>query len=92
MAKLKIRDLPDLSDLAQPGTEIPLRVTPKAARTGLMRDGASLRASVTAPPENGKANAAARALLAAAMGVAPSRLTLKRGATSRDKLFLYFPD
>lgn len=89
MAKPKIRDLPDLSHLARPGAEIALRVTPKAARTGLIRDGDILRASVTAPPENGKANAATRSLLAAAMGVAPSRLILKRGATSRYKLFVY---
>lgn len=92
MAKPKVRDLPDLSDLARPGCEISLRVTPKAARTGLTRDGHALRASVTAPPENGKANAAVRALLAAAMGVAPSRLTLKRGATSRNKVYVYSGD
>jgi len=89
MAKPKIRNLPDLSALARPGTEIALRVTPKAARTSLTLDGDILRATVTAPPENGKANAATRALLAAAMGVAPSRLTLKRGATSRNKMFVY---
>ncbi len=92
MAKPKIRDLPDLRHLARAGGEIALRVTPKAARTSLIRNGDILRASVTAPPENGKANAATRALLAAAMGVAPSRLTLKRGATSRNKLFAYDPD
>jgi len=92
MAKPKIRDLPDLSDLALPGTEIPLRVTPKAARTSLTLDGDTIRAGVTAAPENGKATAAARALLAASMGVAPSHLRLKRGATSRNKLFVYSPD
>jgi len=92
MAKPKPRTLPDLSDLARPGTEIPLRVTPKAARASLSRDGTSIRASVTTAPEKGKATAAARALLAAAMGVAPTHLTLKRGATSRNKLFVYSPD
>ena len=91
MAKPKIRNLPDLSDLALPGTEIALRVTPKAARTALSRDGTSIRAHVTAAPENGKANDATRALLAKAMGVAPSHLTLKRGTASRDKLFVYDP-
>lgn len=89
MAKPKIRDLPDLSDLAQPGAEIALRVTPKASRLGLTRDGDSLRATVTVAPENGKANAAVQALLAAAMGVAPSRLELKRGQTARDKVFVF---
>ena len=92
MAKPKIRDLPDLSTLARAGREIALRVTPKAACTSLTLGGDTLRATVTAPPENGKANAATRSLLAAAMGVAPSRLTLKRGATSRDKVFVYDPD
>ncbi|TDE36686.1 DUF167 domain-containing protein [Antarcticimicrobium sediminis] len=89
MAKPKIRDLPDLSDLAQPGTEIALRVTPKASRLSLTRDGDGLRATVTVVPENGKANAAVQALLAAAMGVAPSRLELRRGQTARDKVFVY---
>jgi hypothetical protein len=92
MAKPKRRDLPDLSDLAQPGAEITVRVTPKAARTGLIRDGDTLRATVIVPPENGKANEATRTLIAIAMGVAPSRLTLKRGATSRNKVFIYSPD
>jgi len=87
--KPKIRDLPDLSDLAQPGVEIALRVTPKAARTSLTRDGDALRATVTVVPEDGKANAAVQALLAAAMGVAPSRLELRRGQTARDKVFVF---
>lgn len=89
MAKPKRRDLPDLSDLARPGARIEIRVTPKAARTSLTRKGNDVRARVTVVPENGKANAAVRALLAAAMGVAPSRLTLVRGETSRNKTFAY---
>jgi uncharacterized protein YggU (UPF0235/DUF167 family) len=89
MAKPKLKNMPDLSHLAQPGREIAVRVTPKAARASLTRDRDTLRATVTAPPENGKANAATRALLAAAMGIAPSYLTLKRGHSSRNKLFVY---
>lgn len=89
MAKPKLRDLPDLSDLAQPGARIEVRVTPKAARTSLTLDGTTLRASVTVVPENGRANVAVQALLAAAMGVAPSHLTLVRGQTSRNKTFVY---
>lgn len=89
MAKPKIRDLPDLGHLAVHGAEISVRVTPKAARTALTQTNGTLRATVTVVPENGKANAAVRALLARAMGVAPSRLTLVRGQTSRDKVFCY---
>ncbi len=89
MAKPRAGTLPDLADLAVPGTEITLRVTPKAARNSLVQTREGLKAAVTAAPENGKANAAARALLARAMKVAPTRLELKRGATSRQKTFVY---
>lgn len=89
MARPKLRDFPDLSDLARPGQQITVRVTPKAASARLTRSGDDLRAAVTAAPENGKANAAVQALLAKAMGVAPSELTLVRGQTSRIKVFAY---
>jgi uncharacterized protein YggU (UPF0235/DUF167 family) len=46
-----------------------------------------IRIGVTETPENGKATEAARAALAKALGVAKTRLTLVRGATSRDKVF-----
>ncbi|MEX0366767.1 MAG: DUF167 domain-containing protein [Ruegeria sp.] len=91
MARPKIKNLPDLSHLAEPGREICVRVTPKAARDSMTAGEGGLRITVTAPPEDGKANAATRALLAAAMGVAPSHLTLKRGQTARDKTFVYDP-
>lgn len=88
MARSKLRDLPDLSDLARPGARIAVRVSPRAARESVARHGDVLRVSVTAPPADGKANAAVQALLAAALGVAPSRLALLRGHSARDKLFL----
>ncbi len=89
MARPKPKDLPDLSDLAQPGQCVTVWVTPKAASTRLTRTGEDLRAAVTAAPENGKANAAVQRLLAKAMRVAVSDLTLVRGQTSRTKLFAY---
>lgn len=88
MGKPKKKDLPDLGNLAQPGAEIAVHVTPRAARNGIVVGAAGLRLQVTAPPEDGKANEAVRRLLALALGVAPSRLELKRGATSREKLFV----
>ena len=87
MGRPKKRDLPDLSHLARPGAEIAVRVTPKASRTALQEADDGLRAYVTVVPEGGKANAAVQALLAAALGVAPSELSLVRGQTARDKLF-----
>ncbi len=77
----------DLSHLAQPGTEIAVRVTPRAARNAVTLDGETIRVTVTVVPEDGKANAAVIKLLAKALGVAKSRLVLVRGASSRDKLF-----
>ncbi|WP_170400546.1 DUF167 domain-containing protein [Ruegeria arenilitoris] len=91
MAKPKLRDVPDLSVHATPGAAIPVRVTPKAAKDSIALDKGTIRITVTAPPENGKANDAVRRILAAAMGVAPSELTLKQGQTARDKLFAYAP-
>ncbi|MEA2224532.1 MAG: uncharacterized protein QOH83_2908 [Solirubrobacteraceae bacterium] len=50
-----------------------------------MRDGV-LIARVTAPPVDGKANAALCKLIARRAGVAPSRVTIVRGETARQKL------
>lgn len=79
---------PDLSDRALPGARIAVRVTPRGGRDAVTLDEAGvIHVRVTTAPEDGKANAAVRKLLARALGVAPSRLTLTGGATSRDKVF-----
>ncbi|MCC5969679.1 MAG: DUF167 domain-containing protein [Pararhodobacter sp.] len=80
------KGLPDLSALAVPGARIAVRATPRARRNAL-EPGNPIRIHVTDPPEDGRANAAVRAILARALGVAPTRLTLLRGAAARDKLF-----
>lgn len=91
MAKPKLRNVPDLCARAIPGEEIEVRVTPKAAKDGIVSDQGTIRITVTAPPENGKANGAVRSILAVALGVAPSSLILRRGQASRDKVFVYSP-
>jgi uncharacterized protein YggU (UPF0235/DUF167 family) len=75
------------ADLAVPGARLAVRVTPGARQEGAQRDGAALAIAVSEPPDEGRANAAVRAALARALGVAPSRLELVAGATSRDKVF-----
>lgn len=68
-----------------------LRVTPKASRSavqGVAVDAAgkpALQVRVTAPPEDGKANAAVVKLLAAEWRLAKSRLTIVAGAADRRK-------
>jgi uncharacterized protein len=69
------------------GGMITVRVTPGAREESLQIAQGRLLAKVRAKPEGGKANAAVAALLAAAFEVAPSRVELLRGATSREKAF-----
>ncbi len=93
--------------LARPKTDLPsadavralidgdgrlaVRVTPGAKTEALELTDGRLTAKVRAKPEDGKANDAVRTLLAAALGVAPSRVELLRGATSREKQFRVLP-
>lgn len=77
----------EFAHLAQPGAELAVRVTPRASRNAVELKEGTLRAYVTTVPEDGKATEAVRRLLAEALGIAPSRLELVRGATARDKLF-----
>lgn len=69
------------------GCTISVRVQPRASRDRVLgfRDG-TLRVSVTAPPHDGKANAALLELLAERLGVAKSRLSILQGHTARDKV------
>lgn len=75
------------AELAVPGAEFCCKVTPRARRNAIARDGSVIKISVTTAPEDGKATAAVAEALAHALGVAKSRLTLLRGAISRDKVF-----
>lgn len=76
-----------LADLAVDGAILSVRVTPNArANTVAIVDG-TIRVGVTVPPADGKANAAVVALLAKALGVAKTRLTLLQGQASRNKVF-----
>jgi uncharacterized protein len=67
--------------------EISVRLQPRAKRAGVAgeRDGRIL-VRVTAPPVDGKANAALCELIADRVGVPPSRVKIVRGHTARDKV------
>jgi len=65
-----------------------VRVQPKARANAVVGwRGETLRVSVTATPEDGKANRAVIVLLADSLGIAASSIRLVRGASSRDKWF-----
>ena len=62
-------------------------VTPKASRNQIKLDDTGIRVYVTTVPEDGKATAVVIKMLAKAIGIPKSKLTLLRGASSRRKTF-----
>lgn len=69
------------------GAVVRVRVGPGASRAGVIGlHGGALRVRVTAPPANGAANRDLCRLLAAALGVRPSAVSIESGRTGRDKL------
>jgi uncharacterized protein (TIGR00251 family) len=67
--------------------QIDVHLRPRGRRDQLMgmRDGV-LRARVTAPPVDGRANKALRRLIAKQVGIAPSRVIVVRGEKSPNKV------
>ncbi len=65
---------------------IAVHVTPKSGRDEIVGwRGAELQVRVTTAPEGGKANAAVCEVVAKALGVPKSAVSVSRGATSRHK-------
>lgn len=76
--------------LAPGGVHLHVRVTPRASRNAFqdvinLPDGPALKVSVTAPPENGRANAAVLKLLAKALHQPKTALAVTAGTTARSK-------
>lgn len=76
-----------LRSLADSEGRLALRVAPGARRESIQIVNDRLLVKVRTKPEDGKATAAAIALIAAALGVAPSTIKVMRGVSSREKLF-----
>jgi uncharacterized protein (TIGR00251 family) len=77
------RTLPD-------GVSVSVKVQPKSRRPGIQgraasAHGACLRIGVNEPPEDGRANRAACAILAEALHLPASAVCVTAGQTSRDK-------
>jgi hypothetical protein len=74
------------------GVVVAIRARPRARHTrlqGAVRDaggGFRLRIAVTAPPEDGRATKAVCSMLAKALGVPVSRVSVLLGAGTREKL------
>lgn len=84
-----MNELGDAARVSGDDLIVAVRVTPRAKRNevgGIVNGMLQIR--TTAPPADGKANKAVIKLLAAYLGVAPSRVTLLRGTASRNKQFV----
>jgi uncharacterized protein (TIGR00251 family) len=74
------------------GFTLTVRVTPRGGRDKIEHVSQSdsgqifLKVRVTAPPEDGRANAAIEALIAKAMGLAKSYVTITHGHKNRTKI------
>jgi uncharacterized protein len=68
-------------------TRLALRVSPGARSSAVVgRHGAAWKVRVSAPPEDGRANAAVVQLLADALGVPARTISVVSGHGARDKL------
>jgi uncharacterized protein len=88
LRRFRLERMEEIAGVGSNGVaRIAVRVQPRAAREEIAgeRDGALL-IRVTAPPVDGKANAAVCRLLAKRLGLAPGRVSVVRGASGRDKL------
>lgn len=72
--------------LADAEGRLAIRVTPGARTQSVTIENGRVLVKTRAKPQDGAANDAVLGLLAQALGCPPSRLTLLRGATSREKL------
>lgn len=73
---------------ARSGAAITVKVTPKAKKTGVagvLEDG-TLKIQVTAPAEDGRANAALVEFLAEALGIRANQVEIVAGLSSERKL------
>ena len=68
-------------------SDLSVRLQPRAKRDEVVGERAgAVVIRVTAPPVDGKANAALCRLIAKAAGVAPSKVSVIRGHTAREKV------
>jgi uncharacterized protein len=73
--------------MGEPSTRLRLRVSPGARKTELVgRHGDAWRVRVSAPAENGRANAAVLKLLAERVGLPRRAVSLVSGHSAREKV------
>jgi uncharacterized protein (TIGR00251 family) len=83
-----VSEVSDLYDVSPEGIVLRIHVQPGAGRSAVVgRHGDSLKVRVAAPPVEGRANEATRALLAEALALPTDDVELTSGQSSRAKRF-----
>lgn len=67
---------------------ISVKVLPRAKRNEIIRSESGLKAYLTTPPEDGKANKALIKMLAAHLDLKKTQLTIVKGLRSRNKVIM----
>lgn len=79
--------MPPWARASRDGCTLTVRVVPRSPRTGVEAGDERVVVRVRAAPERGRATDEAIRRLAEALRVAPSRIALRSGARSREKVF-----
>jgi uncharacterized protein (TIGR00251 family) len=83
-----VSEVSDLYDDSPEGIVLRVHTQPGAGRSAVVgRHGDALKVRVAAPPVEGRANEAARALLADTFGIPATDIELTSGQSSRSKRF-----
>lgn len=90
-SKAELPEAGELLALLDDRQRLAVRVTPGARSEAVTIEDGRVLVKVRAKPQDGAANDAVIRLLAHALGIAPSRVEMLRGATSREKLFRVEP-
>ena len=90
-SRAELHDTGQLLALLDDRQRLAVRVTPGARSEAVTIEEGRVLVKVRAKPQDGAANDAVIRLLACALGIAPSRVELVRGATSREKVLRVEP-
>lgn len=90
-SRAELADADALRALIDEEGRLAVRATPGSRSEALLIEENRVSVKVRAKPQDGAANEAVIRLVALALNLAPSRVELLRGATSREKLLRILP-
>jgi uncharacterized protein (TIGR00251 family) len=80
--------MPEIARQSKKGLILQVQVKPGSSRDQVVSDGEAVIVYTSAPADRGKANKAVLRLLADALDISTTAISLERGATSHTKTFV----